>query len=694
MAEEHKLFTRKATGLVRSIGISTAVILALCNVVGLGWQKKIFQAAGWAPIGESTYFLGMHPIVMAFLLAGIIILISVYCFAVLSAAMPKSGGGYIFISRILSPRLGFVATWLQFWAVAVSYGIIAVAVVEVIFIFGKRAGISEGVIAFLQMPWAMFAIGAGIMFLFSLIASFGIKQTGRLLHVIFWVPVAVLVVVYILFITATPESMEKGVIAIYEHAPVVYTKAAITVGMADIGKTIGYWGAVGTAILAAYWAFIGYASATFVAGEVKEAHKSLPKALFISGIAIVILYMSISTLLARAGMMVGKPEGADHSLMSSVAFLNYGKVSQDPELAKLREENSKLPKKTRLKAAEVEFTWAQDKLTKENKVVLFSLGGESLFTQSGRKLAEEELIRIGQAGLGALDSSIAEVNAAIAKDKKEGNEEDVVKTRKLARLRAVRGKAAAAPGAPAEEVEGMDPESLAAMAQKGLPTIGGWMPCIADIQATGIGIDWLMIVLLIFAALWVANDIPPFILTSSRMIFAMAFDGMLPKTLARVNAKWHSPINAVIFVSLVSVLGAAAEANIFGKSFPVISSGGVLTNTAIWDAIFFTFCALACVFFPIRKAGIFEKSPFRASKSTVMLLGILATAGNGILLLVMALGKNGWNLLGLKSISDAGTFIFSVCLIVAGLLIYQYFSSSSKRTGVELTTIFTEIPPD
>ena len=232
------------------------------------------------------------------------------------------------------------------------------------------------------------------------------------------------------------------------------------------------------------------------------------------------------------------------------------------------------------------------------------------------------------------------------------------------------------------------------MAKDGLPKIGGWMPFIADIQAAGVGINWLMIVLVIFAALWVANDIPPFILTSSRMIFAMAFDGVLPKTLAKVNAKWHSPINAVIFVSLVSLLGAAAEANILGKDAPILSSSGVLTNTSMWDAMFFTFCALACVYFPIRKPGIFEKSPFRAGKQVVMFLGILATAGNGILLAVMALGKDGWNLLGLESFSDAGTFIFSLCLIASGLLTFEYFSRSSKRTGVELTTIFTEIPPD
>ena len=678
MAEEHKLFTRKATGLVRSMGIPTAVILALCNMVGLGWQKKIFQAAGWAPIGDSTYTLGIHPVVMAFLISGGVILVSVYCFAVLSAAMPKSGGGYIFISRIMSPRLGFIATWLQFWSVAVSYGIVAVAVVEVVTLFGARAGLSGGAKELLELPWVLFAIGAIIMLVFSSIAAFGIKQTGRLLHVIFWVPAAVLVAIYILFITATPESMESGVVQIYGYASEVYTRAAIGVGMERIGSMITYWGAVGTAILGAYWAFIGYASATFVAGEVKEAHKTLPRALFISGIAIVVLYMSVSALMARAGMMVGTPKGKDHSLLTSVAFLNYGKLPADPDQVAGEKARSG-----------GEFEWAQARLKQEDEVVLFREGDEDLFDASGRKLAEAELLRIGPPALAALDRVIAE-----AEREADAGHGDDLAAMKLARLRALREKVERAPPGTPRDITGMDPESLARMAKQGLPKIGGWMPFIADIQAAGVGIDWLMIVLVIFAALWVANDIPPFILTSSRMIFAMAFDGVLPKALARVNAKWHSPVNAVVFVSLVSLLGAAAEANLLGKDAPILSSSGVLTNTSMWDAMFFTFCALACVYFPIRKAGIFEKSPFRAGKQVVIFLGILATAGNGVLLLVMALGKDGWNLLGLESISDAGTFIFSMCLIAAGLLVFEYFSGRSKRTGVELTTIFTEIPPD
>jgi len=383
--------------------------------------------------------------------------------------------------------------------------------------------------------------------------------------------------------------------------------------------------------------------------------------------------------------MVGRPEGADHSLFSTIAFLNYGKPPEDPELTKLLQEEAKKPSPR--PRAEVEFEWAQQSL-EEGRVVLFNLGGESLFHTAGRKLAEEELLKVGPPALSALDAVVKEAEEDL---KKEGSKANA---RKVERLKLLREKVASAPPGKPLDIKGMEPESLARMAWKGLPQIGGWMPFIADIQASGWGINWLMVVLVIFAALWVANDIPPFILTSSRMIFAMAFDGVLPRTLAKVNPKWHSPVNAVIFVSLVSLIGAAAEANIFGKDFPVISSQGVLTNTSMWDAIFFTFCALACVFFPLRKAGIFEKSPFRASKAVVILIGLLATAGNGILLLVMALGKDGWNLLGWKSISDAGVFIFSVCLIIAGLLIYQFFSTRSRRTGVELTTIFTEIPPD
>src|SRR2546426_7081077 len=86
------------------------------------------------------YFAGIPPMAMAFIIGGIAILLSVLAIAVLSAAMPRSGGGYVVISRILGPIWGFVGAWLEFFSISWSFGIIAVAVFEgIYFLIGPIA---------------------------------------------------------------------------------------------------------------------------------------------------------------------------------------------------------------------------------------------------------------------------------------------------------------------------------------------------------------------------------------------------------------------------------------------------------------------------------------------------------------------------------------------------------------------------
>src|SRR5207249_4213500 len=65
------------------------------------------------------------------------------------------------------------------------------------------------------------------------------------------------------------------------------------------------------------------------------------------------------------------------------------------------------------------------------------------------------------------------------------------------------------------------------------------------------------VLLVVFGVFWVANDIPPFILTASRILFAMSFDRVLPAPLANVNDRFHSPINAVIIVGIVALGGVS-----------------------------------------------------------------------------------------------------------------------------------------
>ena len=261
MAEE-KLFVRKATGLVREIGAITAIIIVMANTIGLGWQKRVFQYTGRAPLPENQYLAGIPPMTMAFILGGIAILLSVLAVSVLSSAMPRSGGGYVVISRIIGPVWGFLGAWLEFLSIAWSFGIIAVAVFEGIFQI-------MGPIAFGPFPLGanafgsnitdvtLFAGGLVLVLVFTVIGIFGVRLTGLLLQAMFWVPSILTFYVFGLLSQANPTTVAQGMTNVLGHTPVDYVNGALSQGLDAAGSSAGgYWGAVFTAMVGAYFAYI------------------------------------------------------------------------------------------------------------------------------------------------------------------------------------------------------------------------------------------------------------------------------------------------------------------------------------------------------------------------------------------------------------------------------------------------------
>jgi amino acid transporter len=545
LATEKKVFVRKATGLVREIGFWTAAIIVFCNVVGLGWQKRVFQFTGPAIVPESSYVLGMPPVTMSFLIVGIIVLLTVFMFSVLSAAMPRSGGGYVYISRITHPAVGFLAAWLEYFSITVSWGQIGTAVFEAITIYSWLAGWSAN--------WYSSEVGLiggmVIVIVFAGIAYFGASMTGKILQVMFWIPATITIVLYAIMLSATPAIMEAGVKTLTGLSPTQFTQMALDQGMAT-SFSGDYWGAMAAATIGTYWAFIGFAASTFVGGEVKEAGKALPRTLIAANIIIVSLYASISYVSSHAAMLVGKI--GDYSFFSAYAYLSYGG--------------------------------------------------------------------------GTLPAGVARA----------------------------------------------------------------WMPTIAGFSASGMGLNWFLAIIPIFAVLWVANDIPPFIITSSRIIFAMSFDRVLPEKLSEVNEKWHSPTNAILVTMVVAFIGCFAESDILVKYLPgnfitaYINSGGGVTATDIWDTLFFLLASFAGMLLVFRRNDIYEKSPFKPGKWLVAGIGLIATVANIYLLYLVGTGYG----------SAMEPWIFTVFLLVVGFIIYYYYRTKGSRVGVDYATIYTEIPPE
>ncbi len=563
MATEKKLFVRKATGLVREIGPLTALIIVIANTVGLGWQKRAFQWTGPAIVPESSYVLGMPPISMAFVLIGVVVLLTVVVFAILGAAMPRSGGGYVYISRILSPPVGFIASWMEYFSIAVSYGLIGTAVFEAILIYGWLARLPGGFLTAVSSSEVLFLGGVVIVLLFGVVAAFGTRMTGSLLQVIFWVPAVLTIVIYGLMLSATPQSMEAGFRMLSGVSPAQLTQKALDLGMAK-SYSGNYWGAVGVAGIGAYWAYIGFAASTFVAGEIKEVSRNLPKTLFFANIFIVLLYTSFSLLAYRAASSVGRI--GDYSFFSGYAYLSYSP---------------------------------------------------------------------------------------------QGN---------------LLGKA-------------------------GIDAARAWTPNLAGFAAYGMGLGGLVLLIPVFAVLWVANDIPPFILTSSRIIFAMAFDRVLPEKLAEVNERWHSPTNAVIVTVAVAVIGTLAESNILVKYLGgqnilarFINADGGVVATDIWDTIFFLLASIAGLLFVFRRKDIYEKSPYKPKLGKlplIVLVGAAATLGNIWLMLTAEVGPYG----GLAGFAS-DYWVFTYFLAIVGLVIFFYYRSKGSRAGVDYSTIYAEIPPE
>lgn len=65
----------------------------------------------------------------------------------------------------------------------------------------------------------------------------------------------------------------------------------------------------------------------------------------------------------------------------------------------------------------------------------------------------------------------------------------------------------------------------------------GWLPTACILAAEGMGLGWLKFGLVLFGMLWPINDIPPALLASTRILFAMSFDRVFPDWLAAVSKR-------------------------------------------------------------------------------------------------------------------------------------------------------------
>src|SRR5207302_10475885 len=103
---ERTLFVRKATGLVRGWSVRDAFIYSAfsINIVALGFYAFTYEA-----------FIPKGSLLWAVILVGAYLVFQAITYASLIAAMPRAGGDYVWMSRVLGGGIGFVLAVCGWW---------------------------------------------------------------------------------------------------------------------------------------------------------------------------------------------------------------------------------------------------------------------------------------------------------------------------------------------------------------------------------------------------------------------------------------------------------------------------------------------------------------------------------------------------------------------------------------------------
>jgi basic amino acid/polyamine antiporter, APA family len=257
-------FVRKSSGLIKT-GTPWRIFVMAFAVQGVGAWMALYYFYGVGPFPRSNIilaFLIMLPLTQAFNIA----------YALLSAAYPRSGGDYVFCSRIFSPLVGFAMNFGGFCAVCFfassgAFLLLTVGLAPAMEVFGvitrhpswTHAGTWLGTT---HHAWLVSAI---LVLLFGVLVAFGMKVFYRYQAITWWVGGGLFLLMLLVYLISGHSSFVHGFnsyMLATAHQSNAYAKLIGTAHKAGVpsgysfSDTLGMF-AVATAVTTVATAYIG-----------------------------------------------------------------------------------------------------------------------------------------------------------------------------------------------------------------------------------------------------------------------------------------------------------------------------------------------------------------------------------------------------------------------------------------------------
>ncbi|MEE2905864.1 MAG: amino acid permease [Gemmatimonadota bacterium] len=249
----------------------SATALVIANMIGAG----IFTTTGFQA-GD----LG-HPgiILILWIVGGSLALLGALCYAELGAMMPHAGGEYVYLRETYGPAFGFMSAFVSLTA-GFSAAIAAATESFTVYLghfipFLTEQQLLIGPIGIIDL------VAVGVVWLLVII-HMGAVRSGTGFND-FMTVFKVAGIAAILLAAAAFGTGDIG------------NLTAVSSRFAEMSRTDTF-SAFGTSLIFVMFTFSGWNAAAYVAGEMKDPQKDLPKALMLGTVTVLILYLGLNVV--------------------------------------------------------------------------------------------------------------------------------------------------------------------------------------------------------------------------------------------------------------------------------------------------------------------------------------------------------------------------------------------------------------
>jgi basic amino acid/polyamine antiporter, APA family len=190
------------------------------------------------------------------------------------------------------------------------------------------------------------------------------------------------------------------------------------------------------------------------------------------------------------------------------------------------------------------------------------------------------------------------------------------------------------------------------------------------------------VILILVMSLWFFGWVGTLFLSSTRVIFAAAFDRVLPDRAAEVSEKRKVPLYSLILMLLPAVGLSAIYA--YSTTFRTYTLDATLVI-----AVTYLFSAIAVVLLPFIKKDLWRASP--ASK--VKLFGVPIVPVSGVItILLLGFCLIAWLVNDNYFVNNPSSLIFMGAMYVLAIVLYVVARLVRRRQGIDLGLVNKEIP--